>query len=573
MDANGGRGADASHDRLASMLAGDDLAFAESATTVDHPFVADDADADDVFPQSVASGGPTPTGVILWTRLAPDAFDPEVGVGVEVAHDPDFDDVVYRGVVDDADRVATHDHTLKIDLDGHLDPDSRYHYRFVHDGVASRTGRCRTLPAPDASLDSLRLAVLACQNYVLGYYGALSHVAEEDVDFVLHVGDFVYESCTDCFTGLGSREYPDRDLSLPNGTDRVRDLTDYRAIYRAYREDEHLQRLQERHTFVPAWDDHELVNDVHWDPETGAPAGDHPRGDDPEFMTNLVADALHAWWEYMPARLQYDPDADHLHERFQLWRSLQFGDLVDLTLTDERLYRSPPRETLPTRGAIDPEQEPADRTMLGGPQREWLVDRLTDDTARWSVWADEVLTIPYRLGFGRASLFPVQGGWDGYTRERRAVSRAIAADPPRNLVTLTGDMHAFLAGYKQTEYAVLGDDPGERLGVEFMAPPTTSLNVAEALGLSRGLRARLTEPILTGLSDLMNPHLEYLNAHRWGYSVVEFTRDDCTYLGYAVDKEDPEDPDRELLIAMRVPDGRVQLQDVTEDRRRRVGEN
>jgi alkaline phosphatase D len=177
-----------------------------------------------------------------------------------------------------------------------------------------------------------------------------------------------------------------------------------------------------------------------------------------------------------------------------------------------------------------------------------------------------VLTVPFRLGAGPASLFPVQGGWDGYTRERERVTRALAADPPRNLVTLTGDMHAFLAGYKQTSYEVFGDPAGERLGVEFMAPPTTSLNVAEALGLSRGLRARLTEPVLTGLVDLMNPHLEYVNAHRWGYAVVEFTRESCTYLGYAVDKE-REAPERELLVAFEVPDGDVELREVTDERR------
>ncbi|MFD1512765.1 alkaline phosphatase D family protein [Halomarina rubra] len=569
MEGSAGRRTVENHDRLASLLAGADLARGRAPTAVDHAFVADDADAGETFPQSVASGGPTPAGVILWTRLAPDAYDPAEGVGVEVAHDDAFEDVAFRGVVDSPERVRAHDHTLKVDLDGHLAPDTEYCYRFVHDGVASRTGRCRTLPDPDSSPDSLRLGVLACQNYVLGYYGALDHVAAADLDFVLHVGDFIYESASDCFKGLGSRSYPDRDLTLPNGHDRVRDVDDYRAIYRAYRDDEHLQRLQERHTFIPAWDDHELVNDVYWDPETGAPAGDHPRSNDPEFMTQLVADALHAWWEYMPARLQYDPDAEHLHERFQLWRSVPFGDLVDLTLTDERLYRSPPRETLPTRRAVDPDREPPGRTMLGYPQRAWLLDRLTESSARWTVWADEVLTIPFRMGAGRASLFPVQGGWDGYTRERRRLTRAIAADPPRNLVTLTGDMHAFLAGYKQTDYAVLGDGPGDRLGVEFMAPPTTSLNVAEAIGLSRGLRAKLTEPLLTKLVSLMNPHLEYVNAHRWGYSVVEFTRDSCTYLGYAVDKETPEDPKRELLVAFEVPDGEVELRNVTDERRGR----
>ncbi|MFB6193710.1 MAG: alkaline phosphatase [Halobaculum sp.] len=567
------------HAELLSELTAHDLSFAVEAGALTDRSVAafdPDADPDETFPQSVASGGPTPEGVVLWTRVAPDAFDPDVPLAVEVATDESFDDVVYDGVVEDSDRVAAHDYTVKVDLDGHLDPDTAYAYRFVYDGVASRVGRCRTLPAPDASLDRLRFAVLTCQDYMNGYYPALGYVADADIDFVVHVGDFIYESDDGEFKGLGSYDYPDRDLELPSGRDHAWGLADYRYLYREYRRDRFLQEALESHTLIAGWDDHEMVDDVYWDRETDAPSGYHPRSDDPEFMRELIADGMHAWWEYMPARVEYDPAADRLRDRFELWRDFQFGDLVHLVMTDERLFRDPPREAIPTPDNVGPQYEPPGRTMLGETQRDWLIDTLTDSPGRWTVWADEVLTVPFRIGSGPLSVYPVQGGWDGYTRERQRIKEAIAEAEVDNYLTLTGDMHCYVAAYQQTSYPgrVGGGEGvarGDRIGVEFMTPATTSINVAEALHLTRGLRRKLTEPVLSWLVEKMNPHIEFFDSHHWGYSVVEFTREDATYVGYAVDKTtNSPDADREVLRAYRVPEGEVELQDVTGEYRRKL---
>ncbi|WP_244531543.1 alkaline phosphatase D family protein [Halogranum amylolyticum] len=530
-----------------------------------------DSDPDQTFPQSVASGGPTPDGVILWTRIAPEVFDPAEPLGVQVAHDEAMTDLVYEGAVTDADQIRAHDYTVKIDLAGHLDAAESYYYRFIYRGVASRRGRCRTLPDSDATPDSIRFAVLACQNYLNGYFPAFHHVAEEDVDFLVHVGDFIYESDNGQFKGFGSYDYAGREKSLPSGHDRVWSLADYRYLYRTYRSDRFLQEALESHTLIAGWDDHEMVNDVYWDRRTNAPAGDHPRGDDPAFMTELIADAMHAWWEYMPARVEYDPNGDALQERFRLWRTFEFGDLVTLALTDERLFRDPPREAIPTPDNVGPHREPPGRTMLGDEQREWLVETLTESETRWTVWADEVLTVPFRIGSGPFSLYPVQGGWDGYTRERQRITEAVAAADVDNFVTLTGDMHSYVAAYQQASYPgrVTGGEgvaQGDRIGVEFMTPAITSLNVAEALHLTRGWRKRLTEPLLSWLVPLMNPHIEFFDGHSWGYSVVEFTGDACTYVGYAVDKTTNEPTaDRSVVAAYRVPSGVVDLIDVTDE--------
>ena len=565
------------HEKLAAALDARSLSFPvepDDAAEED-PFDADpDAAPEPTFPQSVASGGPESTGVVVWTRIDPEAYREDQPLGIEVAHDPDFDEVVYRGTVAAEHVTPEHDYAVSVDLLGLLDPDRFYHYRFTYDGVRSRVGRCHTLPAADASPDSLRLAVLTCQDYTNGYYGAYHRVAEEDVDFVVHVGDFIYESVAGDYKGLGSPDLPDRDLELPSGHDLAWTLEDYRYLYRAYRSDEYLQEALERHTIIAARDDHEFTDNVHWDPDAGAPRGpEHPRGRDPEFMLGLAADALTAWWEYMPSRIGYDPTADSFGERYRLWQSFAFGDLVDVVMTDERLYRDPPRNAdnhLPAWFPLSFGYDAPERSMLGDDQREWFLDEVRDSEATWTVWSDEVLTVPFRVGVGPLTLHPSESGWDGYGHERRLITDEVARADIENFVTLTGDMHCYIASYQQTTYEnpfshVFGGEPANtdhRVGVEFMTPAITSVTVSEGLGASGGLWGSVSETLLSPFVRAQNPHIEFFDSHHWGYSVVEFTPEECTYTAYSVDKlDDSSDPDTELMVALRVPEGRVEIQD------------
>jgi alkaline phosphatase D len=190
-------------------------------------------------------------------------------------------------------------------------------------------------------------------------------------------------------------------------------------------------------------------------------------------------------------------------------------------MTDEQLFRDPPREAIPTPDNVGPHREPPGRTIRGGEQREWLVDTVTDSETLWTAWADEVLTMPFRLESGPLSVYPVQGGWDGYTRERQRVTEAIGAADVENYVSITGDMHCYIAGYQQTAYSGRatggeGVARGERIGVECMTPATTSLNAAEALHLTRGLRGRVTEPLVSRLATGMNPHVDSFDSYNWG---------------------------------------------------------
>ena len=125
-----------------------------------------------------------------------------------------------------------------------------------------KTGTFRTLPAEDTPPESVRFAVVTYQDYLYGNFGTYHHIAESDLDFILDLGDFIYEYAE---RRPGSRTYPGRDIEFPSGGEKATTLKDYRYLYQKYHSNPHLQRALERHTRIFTWDDHEFANDVYWD--------------------------------------------------------------------------------------------------------------------------------------------------------------------------------------------------------------------------------------------------------------------------------------------------------------------
>lgn len=538
---------------LASALAERNLAqpVTTSSPAKSSVFDTEDESPGAIFPQSIASGGPTSEGVLLWTRIAPEQHHDGRPLALEVASDRSFENLVHRGVVDGAKITAENDYTVTVDLDGQLSPDNQYFYRFTYGNVRSRIGRCRTLPRPDATPESLSFAVLTCQDYQNGYYGAYSHVASEDVDFVVHLGDFIYESTAGQYKAPGSREYPDRKLTLPSGHDLAHTVSDFRYLYNTYRSDPHLQRALEQHTMIAGWDDHEVANNRYWDYETDSPKlPPHSDGDDPEFATQVTAAGIQAWVEQMPARIEYNPETEDLHKQFVLQRSFQFGDLTTLVLTDERLYRDPPPEV---GGGDD-----SGRTMLGSDQLDWFLERVDSSDTTWNVWANEVLTMPLKIGMADFEFYLNKDAWSGYQREHAQIMNHLNDEGVENFITLTGDFHTAMAGYQQTGYDLFKND--EEVGVEFMTPAITSVNLAEVLpGIDALDWFEISELAVT----TTNPHIEFFDSTEWGYSVVEFTPEDCTYTAYSVDKNmNTQDATKQRLKTLRVPEGRVEIETV-----------
>jgi alkaline phosphatase D len=477
------------------------------------------ADPAEVFAWGVAAGDPAPDGVILWTRVRGSPTAP-VRVAWKVARDPQMRDVLATG---DAPASGDTDWTVRVRVrEPALRPATTYWYRFAALGSSSRTGRFRTLPDPDQPLDRLRLGYISCQDHTSGRFHALRLLADEDIDYVVHLGDYIYESVSDpSFQQRGPR---DRRLRLPGGRSRAETLDDYRWLYRTYRQDPDLQRLHERFAVIPIWDDHEFANDCYGVHDIDTL--DEDANADPARRSA----ASRAWAEYQPADVSFDPAADP-RDQIRIYRHFVFGDLAELVLTDERLYRDGPpcglerAQRYATLGC--PAQHDPERTMLGRTQRQWLLERLTTSTRRWKLWGNETMVLPFRLPAWLARrLHPHEGAvpmmtdvyvsldqWDGYTAERALLADRLA--DVDDLVVLTGDLHSFIVG-------TLRADDDRDVATCLMVGSVTSANLAEMIA-SRTLPS-IPLP-LTRLIRGANPHLSYVNSSAHGYNVLDITAD------------------------------------------------
>lgn len=304
------------------------------------------------FPQSLASGDPRPESVVLWTRVVDEYFRGEnLTVELLLARDADFTEPLTfeeGSVTLVADRQADHCVTVRI---AGLEPSTTYYYRFryaAQQGLAeTRVGRTRTAPAADADVP-VRFGVVCCQDYEGKYFHVHRHLAGQDVDFVLHLGDYVYESLGDPSFQKPTDERavrlsaPEQALELERGDGAsffaAQSLSNYRDLYKTYRSDPDLQALHERHPMIAIWDDHEFSDDCHGDVAT------YEDGRVDERSPDRRAAADRAWFEYMPVDYETRPasrlDADgDFPDNFRIYRGFVFGRHLELLVTDLRRFR------------------------------------------------------------------------------------------------------------------------------------------------------------------------------------------------------------------------------------------
>jgi alkaline phosphatase D len=423
------------------------------------------------FALGVASGDPLPDAVVIWTRLHPAPAAAVVDVDWEVARDEAFAQVIRRGTTQ-ADRGAAH--AVHVDVRG-LDADSWYWYRFRTGGDVSPTGRTRTTPAVDAQPTRLRLVHASCQSYEAGFYCAHRHLAAEEVDLVVFVGDAIYDG------GVSRGSIREHDGPA------VRDLAGYRNRWALYRSDPDLQAAHAAAPWVMTRDDHEVVNND----STATPVARR-------------AAALRAMWEHMPTRVA-PPQAG----RIALHRSVQWGSLATIWLLDTRQDRTP-QPCDRALGIGDPCDGDEQRVLLGTEQEQWLAAGLQASTTAWNAIAQQVMLAPLDLIPGQGSGYNLDQ-WDGYVTARRRLLALLAAAP--NPVVLTGDLHAAVVADLRVDTDGNAAEHGAAVGVELVCPGLTS-QAPTAL--------RVAAPLVSAA----NAHVHHLDAGVNGYvrNVIEPTQ-------------------------------------------------
>ena len=498
------------------------------------------------FLHGVASGDPLQTQVIIWTRVTPSDSSARLEVLWEVAKDADFKHITATGKVL---TTAAQDFTVKVDVTG-LAEGQVYFYRFKSASTYSTTGQTKTLAA---QVQSVQFAVCSCSNYPAGYFHVYKEIAKQDVDVVIHLGDYIYEYG---MGGYATEEAVEmgRALADDNSLEIIR-LDDYRKRYALYRLDADLQAAHQRHPFIVIWDDHELANDT-W--EKGAE--NHQSDTEGDFLERKLA-ALAAYFEWMPIR---PIDDQHI----KIYRQFDFGTLVQLTMLDTRIIARNVQldyANYMTATGLDIAKFQADlinpaRTLMGVEQRNWLLQKLQQSTATWNVLGQqilmskmfvpaellmslaeitagnpspetlskittqitELLKIKARMDAGDPTVSPVEkarlavtapynlDAWDGYFAEREILYGTLA-QLKKKVVVLAGDTHNAWASDLSSKDGVL-------VGVELATSSVSSPGLEKYLSIPMQ-QLQAFEFAFTSLIDELN----YCNLNQRGYLKVRFT--------------------------------------------------
>lgn len=511
--------------------------LALAAPTVLHGSLGGSEVQSDLFTLGVASGDPTDHSVVLWTCLAPDPLngggmprDP-VPVSYEVATDSGMSDIVLFGQVI---ALAENGHTVHADVVG-LPPNTWFYYRFQALGKFSRVGRTRTFPSPLQRTEHLRFALVSCQNYKDGYFTAYRDMLGLGVDFVVHVGDYIYENGRRESDVAPGRNHEDFEAFS---------VEDYRRRYAQYRLDPDLQNIHANVPFLVIPDDHEVDNNY-----AGLAAEELSPTQGIDFYVRRL-NAYKVYSEQMPL----GADSREIRQGgLRLFRRFSFGDLANFNMLDTRQYRSdqPAKDGY---GSTDPDAVVLEQvvresvfddfglmdpscTMLGAAQEHLLQQSLATSGAHWNVLAQQVMVGPFDLRRSIETMFlynedtsdvvkqAIQTAisrvdgisnmdfWDGCPAGRERLLEDLDVLRPSNPIILSGDFHSAWASHVFGG----GEDPdGALLAVEFLCT-----SISSAFG---GLDPRPADFVYRQcLPD--NPHVAYFNGLYRGYSLCDVTRE------------------------------------------------
>lgn len=445
--------------------------------------------AKDPFTLGIASGDPTSTSVVLWTRLAVDPHatdgrggmpDQVVPVHWELSRDERFAVILRRGTAEARPEAA---HSVHVELEG-LPAGTEMYYRFRTGKHVSAVGRTLTTPA-DGDTRSLRMIHVSCSHWEGGYFTAYRRAAEDRPDLVFGLGDYIYEGA-----GVAGRV-----RRHPGSTCTT--LEDYRLRYATYKTDPDLQLLHATAPWIVTWDDHEIQDN--W-------AGVHPKDGVPTdaWVARKIA-AEQAYYENMPLRRSSAPSGGSI----QLFRRLSWGDLATFHVLDTRQYRDLQacHDGGKTWWFTDcAEQADPTRTLLGQAQQQWLIDGMTQSSATWQLLAQSVFFAKRDNADGPTTTLS-SDGWDGYRASRDALVRAWGERGIANPVVLTGDVHVHFANELKADF---WEPDSPTVGVELVTSSITS--GGDGSDAVRGEETVYAE----------NPHIRYIRGRR-GYVLSEYS--------------------------------------------------
>ena len=496
------------------------------------------------FEHGVASGDPLQDRVILWTRLTPSDLSARLQVTWQIALDSQFKQIIKT---DKVTTSASQDFTVKVDATG-LTANQSYFYRFVFGDKISPVGQTKTLPT---STSKVSFAVCSCSNYPAGYFYVYREMAKQNVDVVIHLGDYIYEYGADGYATEDAAKLG-RTLPADNNKEIIK-LDDYRKRYALYRKDKDLQALHHRHPFIVIWDDHELAND------TWREGADNHQANEGSFLDRKLA-ALQAYFEWMPIR---PIDDQHV----KIYRQFDFGNLVQLTMLDTRIIARDKQldyADYMTANGLNAAKFQADltnpaRTLMGYTQRDWLLGKLQQSNATWNVLGQQILMakmliptelllslaaivsgnpsaealsqmnaqitelvkLKIRLQQGDPTLTPQEkarvqtvapynlDAWDGYFVEREILYGTLA-QLNKKVVVLAGDTHN---AWSSNLYS----KDGAFVGVELATSSISSPGLEKYLSIPLA-QLQQFEFAFTTLIDELN----YCNLNQRGYLIVQF---------------------------------------------------
>ncbi|KAE9988944.1 hypothetical protein EG327_003157 [Venturia inaequalis] len=463
------------------------------------------------FTHGVASGDPYSNSVILWTRISPQLGNDKSNVTVEgtaamysheteqylkassrricvqyrVGTDKNVTSTVDSGI---AYTTSDIDFTIKVEAKN-LKPFTLYYYQFNVCGSSNKSpiGRTKTSPTADDDVSQIGVAVYSCSQYQNGYFNAYGNSARKDnVDYVIHLGDYIYESTKG---KLG------QDPRATNPSRETITLYDYRTRIAQHRTDLDLLLSHQQFAWIATWDDHEVANNGYRD------GFSNMNNTESSFLKyggvsvdQRKMNAVRAYFEWMPIRQV------ELDDNLRIWRTFSMGKLLDLVMLDTRNYDRSITTLDYNNEYIYDISNDAGRSLMGSRQENWFYRTLSDSSSRGATWR----IIGNQIIFSRINITswfgtfenPFNGDqWDGYMANRNRTLKHLYDNEIGNNIFLAGDSHANwvsdLVWLDEEDYDT--QTGANAIGAEFAGTAVTSSGFGGTISSANAQAQKLVE--------------------------------------------------------------------------------